>query len=252
MLYRRTKSAHLQDLETTYLSVREKEERIYSDDQVLILPKISRSHAQYKEWLIRQNSLGRICSFILKHPRVKRILDLGCGNGWMCNALNNRGYAVVGIDVNGLELEQAARLFPNCSFYERDIFEDNADLGTFDVIIISAALQYFKEPVQLIELLKRNLLDKDGFILIADTKFYSPEEVESAQLRTQHYYQSLQENEMTSYYFHHSTTLLKQINSHMVKNPRIFESLYYLFRGIKNPFNLYVIHQNEQTIAVAR
>ncbi|MEY3421011.1 MAG: hypothetical protein RIR48_1300 [Bacteroidota bacterium] len=244
MLYRKPKSAYLQKVEKAYLTVRTKEGRVYTDDQVLQLPNISKSHHQYKEWLIRKDSLYKILTVLNKQPQVKRILDLGCGNGWMCNALNKNGFEVVGMDINQLELEQAARLFPQCTFYERDILEDNSDLNPFDAIIISAAFQYFKEPQQLIEKLKNNLLNKDGFILIADTKFYTSMEFEAAQLRTEHYYHQMEVSEMIEHYYHHNVNILTKINARIVRNSSIFGTIFNRITGIKNPFNLYKISQD--------
>jgi SAM-dependent methyltransferase len=244
MLYRKTKSTYLQSVESAYLSVRTKEGRVYTDDQVLLVQELSKSHPQHKEWMIRKDSLKKIINVLKDNPKVNRILDLGCGNGWMSNSLNKAGYEVVGLDINRLELEQAARLFTNCTFFEGDVFDDVTDLQFFDAIIISAALQYFKDPILLIEHLKKNLLNQNGFIVIADTKFYKMQDVKSAQLRTQTYYQQMQISEMTSHYFHHQIDILNQLNASVIKSKSIFAEVRDRLKGIKNPFKLYKISKN--------
>lgn len=244
MLYRNSKSVNLQDVEKAYLKVRAKEERIYSDEQVKRLPEISKTHSQYNEWQIRKDSLKKIVECIGQQSTAKRVLDLGCGNGWMSNAIQQKGYDVVGVDINQLELEQAARLFPHCTFYERDIFDDTTDFHQFDVIVISAALQYFQQPLKLIKKLKEELLVNNGQILIADTKFYKTEEIGAARMRSENYYHSLQVDDMVHHYFHHNVEILHQMNAQVVRNNSNFETLINRFKGIRNPFKLYSIKQN--------
>ncbi len=241
MLFKKFKSKGLQELENAYLSVRKKEERIYTDEHVLLLPEISKDHSQYKEWQIRKDSLNQILKYLDQQSTVKKVLDLGCGNGWMSNALQQNGFETVGVDINLLELEQAARLFPNCNFYECDIFDDSSDLQQVDLVIISAALQYFEQPIKLIEKIKSTLLNKNGQIIIADTKFYKTEEIKAACLRSQKYYQSLEANDMIGHYFHHNVEILQQLNASIISNNSTFEKIIKRIKGINNPFNLYVI-----------
>lgn len=97
---------------TIYLDVRDKEERLYTDEVTAQLPYVSKSQPYYKEWNMRQKSTKRVKSYLIKKSRPLKILDLGCGNGWFSNQLSEiPNTEVYGIDVNDVELEQAARLF---------------------------------------------------------------------------------------------------------------------------------------------
>ena len=95
-------------LEAAYIDVRKKEERIYSDEQLLKLPEIDKNHRHFKEWMYRRDSLQNLLAYLSKKP-FKKLMDLGCGNGWMSNSLSRNGFEVVGVDVNLTELEQIGR-----------------------------------------------------------------------------------------------------------------------------------------------
>ncbi|HEV7767394.1 MAG TPA: class I SAM-dependent methyltransferase [Thermoanaerobaculia bacterium] len=99
------------------------------------------------------------------HPR--RILDLGCGEGWLSRALAARGIAVTGVDASP-ELVRAANESGVGTFYARsyeELSRDPAILGeTFDVVVANFSLM----EEQLTPLLHaiRALLQPDGAIVI--------------------------------------------------------------------------------------
>src|ERR1043166_8508266 len=102
----------LNNFEENYLLVRQKEDRLYTDEQVKRLPEIEQSHPHYKEWRIRAGSCNRLIQHLSDKKRKLNILDVGCGNGWLCHHLSKiPGGEVAGIDINKTELEQAKRVF---------------------------------------------------------------------------------------------------------------------------------------------
>ncbi|MBL4668851.1 MAG: hypothetical protein JKY30_06260, partial [Flavobacteriales bacterium] len=48
----------------SYLKVREKEQRIYSDEVVENLPITTKEHPQYEEWKLRQKSTNRFTNYL--------------------------------------------------------------------------------------------------------------------------------------------------------------------------------------------
>lgn len=245
MLIRNPKSNVLLQQERAYLEVRKKEARLYPDEVVHQLPEIDAAHDHCSEWQIRKQTLNQILQFVQAHPEIFRVLDLGCGNGWMSNALQQSGLEVVGVDINAHELEQASRLFPEVSFYELDILGDVSLLGRFDLVIISAALQYFEFPDPLIQKIQLELLHPYGYLLIADTHFYSEEERASAKKRSQHYYSKLDSNEMSKHYFHHEFSLLNKWKATPIFQKTIFQRLYARLRRKHHPFQLYLISNGQ-------
>ena len=73
--------------EKLYLQVRKKENRIYSDDEIKLLPYASKINPHKNEWALRTKSFLRFREY-LSHKKSKlNILDLGCGNGWFTGQL---------------------------------------------------------------------------------------------------------------------------------------------------------------------
>ena len=66
-----------------YLASRKKENRIYSDEQVVQLPFIEPTHIHYHEWQVRKRSALRLIHYLEKKNKPLSILEIGCGNGWL-------------------------------------------------------------------------------------------------------------------------------------------------------------------------
>ena len=97
--------------ETAYLKLREKENRILSDDAVKKLPETNIIGSKKAEWQMRQSSLA-IVTKQLRKSGAKNILELGCGNGWLSGRLAKVLDAdVCAVDINETEILQGARVF---------------------------------------------------------------------------------------------------------------------------------------------
>ena len=98
------------DFEDLYIAVRQQEKRIYTDEQLQLLPDID--HLYYDELKIRKRSSERLIAYLEKKHKYLRILEVGCGNGWLSAKLSNiPNTKVTGLDINQLEIEQANRVF---------------------------------------------------------------------------------------------------------------------------------------------
>ncbi len=220
--------ARSQRFEDQYIQLREKENRVYTDEAVMKLPEISNSHSQKKEWAIRKKSSAALISYLASKP-LHTILEVGCGNGWLTHLLANSLHTEsCGIDVNETELLQGARLFAthqNVSFIYGDIFTVRLQQHTFDTIILASSLQYFSEPKQLIKRLFE-IVTLLGEIHIIDTPFYdSPEKAQAAHSRSQDYFASIGFDGMTANYFHHTFHDLKDFKHQIMFNPKSVSSI---------------------------
>jgi len=224
------------NFEERYISLREKENRLFTDEQVKWLPEIERSHPHYKEWELRKISSNKLVQHLSNKKTDLNILEVGCGNGWLCHALSKiPGSNVAGIDVNTIELEQAKRVFhhiENVEFFYGGIDNDQVRNEKFDAIIFAASIQYFRSLGDIIPTALR-LLNQEGEIHILDSHFYKSSEVETARKRSFDYYRSLQFAEMSEYYFHHCIDELKPYNHKKFYNPDLFRNR---FMKNKNPF----------------
>ena len=219
-----------------YLAVREKENRLYSDRQVKQLPFIEPLHPHFAEWVERKNSAEKLIAYLAKPGKVIRILEIGCGNGWLANRLAKiPGSEVTAIDVNSLEVEQARRVFgssANLRFLNADLADGLLNNEQFDVIIFAAAIQYFENPDAILRLALDHL-KTGGSIHLIDSFFYHQKEVENARRRTEKYYADAGFPEMSQYYFHHPLDRIKRFNYKILYDPN---SVTNRLIGRKHPF----------------
>ena len=225
------------DFEEAYISLRDKEQRIYSDEEVFDLPQVANDHIHKKEWEIRKVSAHRLIKYLQKKKRPLKILEVGCGNGWLSHHLAAIDGAVVeAVDVNRIESDQAVRVFAaikNLSFLNGDFGSGLLNDQKFDVIVFAASVQYFKSFRGVIKTALQ-ILSKEGEIHILDTRFYPLSEVENAKRRSGEYFQNMGFETMNKFYFHHSFEELKSFNYQILYDAD--SPLNKLFNK-NNPFN---------------
>lgn len=235
------KNALSNKFENDYLSVREKEGRVFSDVLVEMLPYLPKQDPLHTEWLQRSATLKSIVSYLKKGKQQTTILDLGCGNGWFSNRLSNDmpDLKIYAIDVNTQEVMQAARLFKNCkiTFIVGDIFDDNYEYGAFNIIIINSVIQYFPNIKHLINRLFE-LLPTGGEIHIIDSPIYKTEyHKQEAQKRSKLYFSQLGQENMIDNYHHHTYDSLEEFSPTILHNPNNMKRKILTLFGKKiNPF----------------
>jgi SAM-dependent methyltransferase len=227
-----------------YLKVREKEGRLYSDDIVATLPLFPKNHTLSNEWQARSQSAKRLRTYLFQKNTSLKILDLGCGNGWLSNFLAQDNHFVFGVDQNLFELKQAQRVFlanSKLHFLKADIFSAPFPKESFDIILLASAVQYFPDLTKLLETLCKYLKPK-GEIHILDSAFYAEDEIQPAIHRSETYYSSLGYSEMSKYYFHHRFSELEKFSPKWLYIPNS-HILYFkkLFGKIDSPFPWVVI-----------
>ena len=209
------------DFEDLYIKVRSKEKRVYTDEELKLLPFASDSNAHKKEWELRAKSFLRFKQYLKTKNAQLNFLDLGCGNGWFCGQLlkffNHNYYC---FDINLTELKQGKKVFGSdqIKFIYADVFADSIPDKSFDLITINAAVQYFQELKTLLNRLL-NLLSKDGEIHIIDSPFYKNTEADNAKRRTFEYYSSIGFPKTANFYFHHSWNELTGFNYKLLYYP---------------------------------
>jgi 2-polyprenyl-3-methyl-5-hydroxy-6-metoxy-1,4-benzoquinol methylase len=229
------------DFEDLYLAVRLQEKRVYTDEQLRTLPDIDPLHIHAGEWKIRKRSCMRLLLYLFKKHRSLRILEVGCGNGWLSAKLAGiPGALVTGLDINHIEISQASRVFDleNLDFVYDTFNEDTFQDEKFDVIVFAASLQYFPSVKAILEQ-ALSLLNTNGEVHIIDTHFYKPEEINRAHARTRNYYNSMGYPQMAEQYFHHAMDELNGFEHHILLNP---DSMLNLIAK-RGPFHWITINQ---------
>lgn len=237
------------EFSSLYLNVRSKETRILSDKEVSLLPYVSKNNPNKTEWLLRQKTRNRFIDYIKTKSDIS-ILDVGCGNGWFSNTITLNNNEVLGLDINSLELEQAARVFKKekLAFVYGNLFKINEPfINKFDLIVLNASIQYFSDVNELVTKLK-TFLKPSGEIHIIDSPFYSKKESIEAKKRTEKYYHQLGFPEMADNYFHHTIGSIKDFK--VLYRPK--SSLYHRFFEKKDSPFLWLHYRYESEKANIR
>src|SRR5436190_6619352 len=232
------------DFTQQYILLRSKEGSIYSDKEVANLPEIDKEHQHYHEWKIRKQPAGLLIKYLANKKKGLKILEVGCGNGWLTAKLASIPFSqVTGIDINVEELTQAKRVFcqiANLEFFIGSLQKEILNDQKFDVIVFAASIQYFPDLNKIVSEALRHLR-LAGEIHIIDSHFYRENEISPARLRFSDYYQSIGFTEMQDRYFHHSLAELRSLNYDILYDPNSFINK---LKKNKNPFYWVVIQSN--------
>lgn len=197
------------DFEQIYLQLREQEQRIPSDEEVKLLPRVPADHPHRKEWRLRRMTLRRFQRYAAGKD-YETLLDIGCGNGWFTAQLKPFAKEITGMDVTRRELETAARCFADDSLIFLCCTDWNLlPEASFDCITFNASIQYFSFSPDFWNRLFR-LVRPGGEIHFLDSPFYTKKEVAAAKQRSNDYFRNQQSGDASDYYFHHTWEELPQ------------------------------------------
>lgn len=106
--------------------------------------------------------MAAVATFSRSTKGPLRILDIGCGRGWMTDALSRFGEAM-GVD---LSVKEAQTLYPSLHFEEMDIVSRFPE-GTYDVVVSSEVIEHLplEHQAEHIERIA-GALRKDGLLIL--------------------------------------------------------------------------------------
>lgn len=118
---------------------------------------------------------GKMLQFTLDHLKgKKKILEIGCGPGYISLELARNGYDVTGIDVSEYSIQIANQMahdntyqegFGHLEYQKKDFFLSDFSEESFDVICFFQTLHHFDSPELVINKGKR-ILKPDGIIIV--------------------------------------------------------------------------------------
>ncbi|QRF75046.1 bifunctional 3-demethylubiquinone-9 3-methyltransferase/ 2-octaprenyl-6-hydroxy phenol methylase [Thermoplasmatales archaeon] len=128
------------------------------------------------KYLSKQESAYHFIYDFLEKANVKlrRILEIGSGLGYLTYALNKAGYSATGIDISNSSVDKAINRFGN--YYKhsdlKDLRQNTTDEASkFDLIIATELIEHVVNPVELIKECIP-LLKSGGFILLTTPNYY--------------------------------------------------------------------------------
>ncbi len=122
--------------------------------------------------IIRKRELEVIFK-VISAVKPERILDLGCGGGWLSKILSSKGFQVTGIDISSGLVKVAKKVSPdNAGFIVGDCMNLCLKNNTFDLIICMGVLHHLDLDKTLLEC--HRLLNKSGSILLMEPNALNP------------------------------------------------------------------------------
>ena len=107
---------------------------------------------------------------ILKNLPVRRVMDLGCGNGALCASLSASSYEVVGVEYDAKGVELSKKTYPCIPFYCFGVQDDPQQLlrqeKPFDAVISTEVIEHLYSP-HLLPGFAAAVLPADGYLIIS-------------------------------------------------------------------------------------
>jgi 2-polyprenyl-3-methyl-5-hydroxy-6-metoxy-1,4-benzoquinol methylase len=112
-----------------------------------------------------------------KKDKSTKILDVGCGTGYMVNVFNDKKYDIVGLDKSEDMISYAEKTYPKCEFITNDITHNNIlELNSYThILCLGKTIYEIKDKEAFFENCF-SLLSNDGFLIInlVDREKFNP------------------------------------------------------------------------------
>ena len=135
-------------------------EEIYSDDYVAWGIGEEDSFSKMKK-----DKFKKLLKDVLKYRKNGKLLDIGCGPGYLMEEAKELGFDVYGVEVGQKASDIAKKKFGNEKIYNGIIEKSNFQNNSFDIIMMSDVLEHVENPLELLKKLKELLCCTGGGIL---------------------------------------------------------------------------------------
>jgi len=107
---------------------------------------------------------------ILRSLQVKRVADIGAGNGALCREMRNAGMYVIGVEYDQKGVEVAKRNNAGINFYNYGVQDNPQDVlaieQPFDAVVSTEVVEHLFSP-HLLPTYAKPLLKKGGHLVIS-------------------------------------------------------------------------------------
>ncbi len=104
----------------------------------------------------------------LKNLHPGRILDIGCGLGWLLSAINEK-WNKYGLEISKIAAEFAAKYG---EIFYGPLLKSNYPDNFFDVIVMHHVIEHMENPVENLKIIKQ-ILKPDGILILGTPDFDS-------------------------------------------------------------------------------
>jgi len=106
---------------------------------------------------------------LLQQLGVKRVLDLGSGNGALCSEIASIGYEIAGVEYDKLGVNVARSSYPAIPFYNFGVQDNPAELlaheQLFDAVVSTEVIEHLFSP-HLLPIYAKGVLNQGGYLII--------------------------------------------------------------------------------------
>ena len=107
---------------------------------------------------------------ILKSLGLKRVADLGSGNGSLCGTLCAEGFDTVGIEYDPQGFNISVKSYPSVKFYNLGV-QDNPNLlleneSKFDAVVSTEVIEHLYSP-HLLPTFSSSILKEGGYLIVS-------------------------------------------------------------------------------------
>jgi 2-polyprenyl-3-methyl-5-hydroxy-6-metoxy-1,4-benzoquinol methylase len=138
--------------------------------------------SQYKDYTFRSADNSHVHTYLvepilrlLQDRKDQKILDVGCGNGWLAALLIDRGYNIYGTDASRTGIEIANQRHPG-RFHIQDLSSDDLPIALqqhkFNIIISTEVIEHLYNPRGYIQFCKGVLQKANGGEVIISTPYH--------------------------------------------------------------------------------
>jgi 2-polyprenyl-3-methyl-5-hydroxy-6-metoxy-1,4-benzoquinol methylase len=138
--------------------------------------------SDYKDYGYTTGKYNHIHAYIMKpllkvlsKKQTQKILDIGCGNGWLANHLIELGFDAYGTDASPSGIAIAKKKHPDRFFIQdltRDDLPDELRDINFNTIISTEVIEHLYSPRDYFDFCKRVLQKSGGGELIVSTPYH--------------------------------------------------------------------------------
>ncbi|HEB51972.1 MAG TPA: class I SAM-dependent methyltransferase, partial [bacterium] len=105
--------------------------------------------------------------------RIGSLVDIGCGNGWLCHATAKRGIRSIGIDLSAKKIATAKRMAAEqgvadlCEFWAGDVMDWRPERPV-DLLTSHGSLHHFPDFHESMQHMVSEFLREDGYLLVVE------------------------------------------------------------------------------------